>query len=173
VPALEQILTALLEYPEREVYLDFKQVDLEKLATLIQQYGVAQQIIFTHRDHENCKAIKRLVPSIRTMLWITGTVQEDTISKFEAAFNSGFEGLDIIQIHLVDADQREGWRYRVQREYLESAHQRLEQKGLELEVLPYQFEDSTLFELLDLGIRRFAVDEPKVFIEALQRYGES
>jgi glycerophosphoryl diester phosphodiesterase len=173
VPSLEQVLAVLAEHSEREVYLDFKQADLESLAALIRQYGVARQIIFAHNDHENCKTVKRLVPEIRTMLWIPGRVPEATVRKFEEARQTGFDSLNIIQIHLADAETNDAWRYKVSRGFLQEALRQLGEAGLELEVLPFQFDQSSLFELLDMGIRRFAVDEPRVFVETLGRYFES
>lgn len=177
VPSLERVLAALAIHPERELYLDYKQVDLDKLAALIERCGVERQIIFCHQDHENCRIMKRLVPGIRTMLWISGgsNPEAEVARKFAAAADSGFDALDIVQIHLVDADNSgettsSPWAYKVQREYLQMALEQLADKGLELEVLPFHFSQESLFALLDIGIRRFAVDEPKVFVATLERY---
>ncbi|SFL99848.1 Glycerophosphoryl diester phosphodiesterase [Paenibacillus sp. 1_12] len=178
VPSLEQVLAVLASHPERELYLDYKQVDLDKLAALIERCGVERQIIFCHRDHDNCRIMKRLVPGIRTMLWISGgsNPEAEVARKFAEAAVSGFDALDIVQIHLVDADNLSGeaqsgpWRYKVQREYLQMALGQLAEKGLELEVLPFHFSEDSLFALLDLGVRRFAVDEPRVFVATLERY---
>ncbi|MGG1518681.1 glycerophosphodiester phosphodiesterase family protein [Paenibacillus oryzisoli] len=173
IPALAHILAVLAEHPERELYLDYKQVDLGALAGLIRRYGVGSQIIFAHNDYNNCCTVKELLPDVRTMLWVSGRVPEAAMRKFEEMAEADFASLDIIQLHLVNAeeDQAEaGWNYRLPRPFLASALQRLQEKGRELEVLPFYFDDASLFDLLDLGIRRFAVDEPKVFVESLQRY---
>ncbi|WP_165972176.1 glycerophosphodiester phosphodiesterase [Paenibacillus piri] len=167
VPALEQILAVLAGHPERELYLDYKQVDLEKLAELIGRYGLGRQIIFCHREHENCKTMKRLAPAVRTMLWIPDGEIE---GNFANALETGFDSLDIIQLHLKDAEAGGEWRYKVGRDYLQQALSRLSETDRELEVLPFHFDQDSLFALLDIGIRRFAVDEPKVFVETLSRY---
>jgi glycerophosphoryl diester phosphodiesterase len=39
-----------------------------------------------------------------------------------------------------------------------------------LEVLPYKFDKKNLFRLLDMGIRWFAVDEPKRFIACVEEW---
>jgi glycerophosphoryl diester phosphodiesterase len=154
-------------HSDREVYLDYKQVDLVDLAAEIQKFGVGRRVIFCHRDHENCKMMKRLSPEIRTMLWIP---DKEIDYKFEEVLNTGFEALDIVQIHLADAAKGEEWRYRVQRPFLLNALEHLTEAGLELEVLPFYLDQDSLFGLLDMGIKRFAVDEPKVFVDALDRY---
>jgi len=170
VPSLKQVLDVLSEHPEREVYLDYKNVDLENLAAQINQSGVARQIIFTHCDHENCIAMKRLVPELRTMMWVTGKDPEKTARRFEEAKHTGFDSLDIIQFHLVDEENAQSWRYKVKREFVETAFKTLRDAGRELEVLPYHLDQKSLFELLDIGVRRFAVDQPSVFVELLSRY---
>ncbi|MBB6731555.1 glycerophosphodiester phosphodiesterase [Cohnella zeiphila] len=174
IPSLDDVLAVLAAHPDRELYLDYKEVDLAKMAALIGQRGVGRQIIFAHRDHENCKKVKRLAPEVRTMMWVPGSVPEATIRAYENARETGFDSLDIIQIHLVDDDNREsGWRYRVGRDFLQTVYRQLTEAGMELEVLIARFDQDTLFDLLDLGIRRFAVDEPKVFLQTLDRYPQS
>ncbi|MCS7464843.1 glycerophosphodiester phosphodiesterase family protein [Paenibacillus doosanensis] len=167
VPSLAQIFSVLAQYPERELYLDFKEVDLEQMALLIKEYGIGRQIIFCHCDHENCKTVKRLAPEVRTMQWIS----DQTVDfRFQETRETGFASLDIVQIHLVDDRADGGWRYRLQREFLQEALTHVNEAGLELEVLPFHFDQDSMFELLDMGIRRFAVDEPKVFVETIDRY---
>ncbi|MDR6553317.1 glycerophosphodiester phosphodiesterase family protein [Paenibacillus qinlingensis] len=174
IPDLEHIFKVLAEHAERELYLDYKSVDLESLAELIGKYGVARQLIFAHNDHGNCSAMKRLVPEVRTMLWISGRVPETLMRTCTEVLEGDSSTLDIIQLHLVDEEAAtEGeWRYRVPQSYVADTLAQLEERGLELEVLPFHFADRDVFELLDMGIRRYAVDEPKRFVEVLQRYFE-
>lgn len=85
---------------------------------------------------------------------------------------TGFDSLDMIQLHLPDAEEKQTWRYKLQKAFIQEALQHLANAGMELEVLPYKFEQDDLFELLNMGIRRYAVDEPSVFVELLNRYFE-
>lgn len=170
VPSLDQVLPVLSQHPERQLYLDFKQVDLEVMAAQIREYGAAKQIIFAHNDHENCKTVKRLIPEVRTMLWIPVRFPEAAMNKFAEVRQTGFDSLDIIQLHLPDAEERSHWRYKLQREFIDHALHQLTAAGLELEVLPFKFDRKDLFELLQMGIRRYAVDEPSVFVELLNDY---
>jgi glycerophosphoryl diester phosphodiesterase len=171
IPSLEQILAVLAKNPERELYLDYKQVDLVKLAELIRSYGVGKQIIFAHNDYGNCCTVKQLLPEVRTMLWVSGRQPEAAMGKFDDMQQLEFGSLDIIQLHLVDAEQTgEGWNYRLSQSFLAAALQRLKERGLELEVLPFHFDDKSIFELLNMGIQRYAIDEPNVFVETLKRY---
>ena len=171
VPALSEVLAILAENPEREIYLDYKEVDLTKLAALIREYGVEQQVIFAHCDDENCKIIKRLAPKIRTMLWISGGgTPEGIAQRFAEADEAGFADLDMVQIHLRDQADADSWRYQVQPDFLRQALSKTSEAGVELEVLIFHFDPQSLYALLDMGIRRFAVDEPKRFVETLRHY---
>lgn len=170
VPSLEQVLAVLSEHPDRQLYLDFKQVDLEVLAGLIRDYDVARQIIFAHNSHENCKSVKRLVPEVRTMLWIPVRSSETAMQTFTDIRQTGFDSLDIVQLHLPDGEGKQPWRYKLEKGFIQESLQHLAEAGMALEVLPFKFEQEDLFELLDMGIRRYAVDEPSVFIELLNRY---
>jgi glycerophosphoryl diester phosphodiesterase len=170
VPSLAQVLAVLSEHSDRQLYLDFKQVDLEMLAALIRDYGVARQIIFAHNNYENCRTVKRLVPDVRTMLWIPARLPETAMQTFTDIRQTGFDSLDIVQLHLPDSEEKQAWRYKLQKDFIQDALQHLMDAGMELEVLPFKFEQEDLFELLNMGIRRYAVDEPSVFVELLNRY---
>lgn len=171
VPSLAEALEILAQHPEREIYLDYKEVDLQRLAALIRDYGVERQVIFAHNDYENCKTLKRLAPAVRTMLWISGGgTPEGIAQRFAEADDAGFAGLDMVQIHLRDLPAPARWRYQVEPDFLHQALSRTSAAGVELEVLIFHFDPQSLYALLDMGIRRFAVDEPKRFVETLRHY---
>ena len=97
---------------------------------------------------------------------------ETAMQTFTDIRQTGFESLDIVQLHLPDGEEKRPWRYKLEKGFIQEALQYLAEAGMELEVLPFKFEQEDLFELLNMGIRRFAVDEPSVFVERLKRYVE-
>jgi len=99
VPSLAEVFEELKAHPEWQLYLDLKKVDLEKLGALIEEYEVGHQIIFAHHLQENLIRFSQIAPEVRTMLWIGGT-PEEIRGKFLAALDSGFEGLNQVQLHL-------------------------------------------------------------------------
>lgn len=171
VPTLEETFQAMTGHPDRLVYLDLKDVDLTVLAKLIKDYGMNRQVIFTHNNQQNCIAMKQYVEDIPTMLWIGGKA-EAIKNKFNTALQNGFEGLSQVQLHLNDKESFTDWRYQLEPEFIRYAVKEVSERGLDLEVLPYQFDKETLYALLDMGIYWYAVDEPKRFISYVAQWRE-
>lgn len=169
VPTLEETFKAMKGQPDRLVYLDLKDVDLSELAKMIKDYSMSAQVIFTHNNRENCMTMKRYVKDMRTMLWIGGKAPA-IMEKFNRAKEAEFEGLNQVQLHLNDTESFTDWRYQLDPSFVEYALEETSKRGLDLEVLPYKFDKKNLFRLLDMGIRWFAVDEPKRFIACVEEW---
>ena len=169
VPSVEETFLKMKGHPERLVYLDLKDVDLCALSKLIKDYKVERQVIFTHKNQQNCITMKKYSPSIRTMLWIGGTA-EGIKEKFYKAMHNRFEGLDQVQLHLNDKADINGWRYQLDIEFVKYAVQEVTRCDLDLEVLPFKFDKETLHMLLDFGIRWYATDEPKRFLQDVNEW---
>jgi len=172
VPLLEDVLRAMKEHPEREIYLDFKQVDLGALAAMIEEYDVAKQIIFCHNRQQTCAEMRARIPGLRTMLWIGGE-PEEIQTKFAAAADTGFKDLDQVQLHLNVRKTDGAIEYELPDTFLKRAIAQTRTHGVDLEVLPFQFDDPSLFTLLNLGIRWFATDHPGRFSEAVARWSST
>lgn len=169
IPLLEEVFQEMQGKPERQVYLDLKELDLQALGRLIDSYGVNEQIIFTHKIQDNCIRMKQIARGVRSMLWIGGNA-EQIEGKFDAALDNGFEGLDQVQIHLNDDPQAGEWPYQIQPEFLKRALAECGQRGVDLEVLPFHFNNEAIHRLLDLGIRWYATDEPARFLAAVNSW---
>lgn len=170
VPTLEEVLETMKVHEERLLYLDFKDVDLRELVGLIKSYDIENRIIFTHNNQQNCIKVKNMMGSIKTMLWIGGS--EKSIKKgFEKALSTEFRGLDQVQLHLNDGEEKTtGWRYDLEISYLKYCYDMTSQYGVDLEVLPYEFDREDIKALLDIGIRWFAVDYPRKFVSYVKAY---
>lgn len=173
VPLLEDVFKEMKGRPERHVYLDLKELDLKALGELIDRYEVNEQIIFTHKIQDNCIRMKQIAQGVRSMLWIGGTA-EQIEQKFDAALASGFNGLDQVQIHLNDDKEQGDWPYQIKPEFLKRALAECGRSGIDLEVLPFHFDNGAIHKLLELGIRWYATDEPARFLAAVKGWtGES
>lgn len=169
VPSLSEALRQLKGHPERQIYLDLKTVDLDKLGAEIQELGVGRQVIFCHNRQENLIRFSHIAPEVRTMLWIGGK-PEAIKAAFEKARQSGYEGLNQIQLHLHRDKTRDGIAYQIDDAFLRYALDETRKAGLDLEVLPFEFDDASLHALLDLGIRWYANDYPKKFADSVRRW---
>ena len=100
------------------------------------------------------------------MIWIGGS-PGDIKKKFSRVVDSEFAGVDQIQLHLHDKKGNNPFRYQLERDFLEQAHQTTRDAAVDLEVFPFKFDETSLHELLNIGIRWFATDEPKRFKESI------
>lgn len=169
VPALSEVFEQLRSHPERQLYLDLKRVDLEALGRLIEEYGVGGRIIFAHNVQDNLIRFSRIVPKVRTMLWIGGK-PEEIKARFDRALRSGFEGLSQVQLHLHSRETEQGIEYLLEEEFLQYALEQTQEAGLDLEVLPFEFDDASLHRLLEQGLRWYATDYPKRFAGSVDRW---
>jgi glycerophosphoryl diester phosphodiesterase len=169
-PKLSDIFELALQAPGRELYLDLKDVDLEKLADLVKKSGVAERCVFCHCDAENCREIKRHV-DIRCMLWIGG-MPEDIMSKFSDALKNDLDVLDQIQLHLnqsEDAFSRD-WSYDLSPAFLAEALRETERLGLDLELFPWKMNERDILRMLAMGFTWFCTDYPLKFKEILNKW---
>ena len=170
VPTLEEVLTELGLRPQAWIYLDLKNVDLDQLAAMLQKHGVTPRVIFCHNKIANCRKMRAAAPGLRTMLWIGGDV-DDIKRGFRNAAADEFRGLDQVQLHLKrDSGVKDRVQYQMDEAFLVEALDVAGEKGIELEVLPFEFDCTSLSDLLDLGIRWFATDEPKRFKDCVAKH---
>lgn len=169
VPSLAEVFGELQKHPKYQLYLDLKKVNLESLGKLIDEYGVADRIIFAHNLHESLINFRKYAPEVRTMLWIGGTADEIK-GKFDAALQSGFRELNQVQLHLRRIADEQDIMYELDGQYLKYALKTTRDAGLDLEVLPWEYNESSIHHLLDLGIRWYAVNGPKRFTDTVAEW---
>lgn len=165
VPSVQEVFEAMRGLPERRLYVDLKNVDMQALGRLILEYGVSEQVLFTHNRIESCLSMREVVPSIQCMLWIGGS--PDRIKEtYIALRDSGFEGVNQVQFHLnPNPDEKAEWPYELDFDFIAASLQETRKAGIDLEVLPFRMEDSAIKRLLDMGIRWFATDEPSRLLD--------
>jgi glycerophosphoryl diester phosphodiesterase len=168
IASLEQLFAILQEYPERNMVIDYKRVSIKTLADMIKKYGVGKQITFACNDPALLREFKSYVPEGRTKNWLGGTA-EVIKEKFARIQQENFQDITEVQLHLNDAAGK-SWRYDLDPEFVSSALQITKKHGVLLQVLPWKFERSDLFAILDLGVRSFAVDYPNKFKKVCADY---
>jgi len=166
VPALTEVFEEMKGRPEREAYLDLKDVDLDKLQRLIEQFGVSRQVIFVHGDPAMCLKLSGLFPDARTMTWLGGAPSQIR-QRFEEMARAGFKGINQIQLHLQTTQTQPEIRYVFDNEFLRGALEKAEAAGAALQVRPFSFDRTSLRALMDLGIRWYVTDEPRRFAETI------
>lgn len=171
IPKMSELLDVLRNDKSRNMIIDYKRVELELLAQMIREYGVGSQITFAFCDRAVCRKMKSLVPEIRTKNWLGGSA-ESIMDQFETLKKEDFADITEVQIHLNDLPDKKGngWRYQITPDFLRDALAVTKEKGVLLQVLPWHFEREDLVQILDLGVRSFAVDFPNKFTKVCAGY---
>lgn len=177
VPTVREVFEHMKKDPSRCLYADIKNYDaerfpvlLEQFLSLVREYGLAGRIIVAGMDHElNCR-FKKELPEIRTMQWI-GFDPAGRMAEFRRLAGLGFAGLDMVQFHLRYRGSVPGdpWIYDLPLANIREAFGILKER---LEVFPFgAFTREAIHELLEIGIKQFATDEPVRFSKILAEEG--
>lgn len=195
IPRMTDVFAAMRGRPERHLYLDIKNVDLRRLAALVQEYGVNRQVVLATSKPETIREWKKLVPESDTLLWMRGG-EKGLGKRLDALRQTGFSGITQLQIHIFplasihealeisgatpaqieySPGQAEPARgpYTLPDRFIVELGKELRQHGILFQALPYTSDSSVYARLLDLGIASFATDHPDVTQREIRRYYEA
>ncbi len=167
IPTLEEVFSVMQGHPEKLMYLDYKHIDMDRLAALVHKYRLEKQIIFTTKEHNLIIEWKKRIPESLTMIWIGGSLQnkKDT---FSALQKTKFEGLTTLQIH-VKLDK--SGQFTPNAEYLKTCQSEVEQYGVLFQVLPWKINNPEVYQkLMDIGVRSFATDYSEMTVSVYNNY---
>jgi glycerophosphoryl diester phosphodiesterase len=174
VSRLAEVFERMKGRPERHLYLDIKNVDLEKLAAEVKAAGVERQVVLASPKHATLREWKTLVPESDTLIWIPGTEAEKR-EKIETLRKAGFEGITQLQVHVrLPGDAKDvapGEPFSPSRAFLMELSGELAGKGILFQTLPYGAKDPAIYaQLLDAGLASFATDHPEITLKAVREY---
>jgi glycerophosphoryl diester phosphodiesterase len=173
---ISEVFEQMKGRPERHLYLDIKNVDLEKLAAEVKAAGVERQVVLASPKHEILRQWKALAPESDTLLWMPGS-EEAKRKQIEALRKTNFDGITQIQVHVRlpgDAkDIKPGEPFSPSRAFLRELSSELAGRGILFQTLPYGAKDAGIYsQLLDAGLASFATDHPEITLKAVRDYYE-
>jgi glycerophosphoryl diester phosphodiesterase len=170
IPTLESVFSAMRGRPERLLYLDIKAADLELLVTLIRDYDLESQVIFTTTHHRLIRDWKKRLPQSLTLLWNGGSEAELT-KKLAAVRDADFEGITHLQIHVRVGELASDEPFMPSTEFLRKTGEKLKERGIVFQTLPWECSDRRAYvKLLELGAESFATDYPEVTLDAVAEF---
>jgi hypothetical protein len=170
VPSLEEVLALMAEHPERELYLDIKAAEYERVKECVAGHGRIGQTIWGGLDEQTRMRAKK-IDGIRTFASIGGDVSEIRAG-FERAAVSGFEGISHLQLHLRTAEISPHIVYALDGVFVRRAVAQTRAAGAVLQVRPFRYNPASLDWLIDQGVRCFETNEPRQFIDCIRRSQE-
>ncbi len=170
IPTLESVFEAMSGHPERFIYLDYKQIDMDRLARMVKSYGLERQIIFTTKHHNLIMDWHARIPESLSLLWIGGS-QENIEETFASIRENDFLGITTLQIHVKEAVADSGQPFTPSPEYLDERREEVSARGILFQVLPWRIMDPEVYvHLMELGVRSFATDYPLMTVELYQNF---
>lgn len=170
IPTLAEVFAEMRGRPERLLYLDIKKAELDPLVSLIHEFGVEDQVIFTTTHHQLIRDWKRRVPESLTLLWNGGS-EEALRKKLAQVRAADFEGITHLQIHVKVGDLESAEPFMPSTKFLREIDRELHDRGIVFQVLPWECSDKRAYvKLLELGADSFATDYPEVTLEAVEDF---
>ena len=171
VQRMSDMFTYLAAHPDRQMYIDIKNVDLEQLAREARGAGVAGRLILASTDYAVIRRWKALAPESATLHWMGGT-EKVLAGRFETLRKTGFADITQLQIHVRVKNEADGKETMTpSAHFLREAGRELRTHGIVFQTLPWQSKDPKLFwKLMDLGAASFATDYPDVTMRAIREY---
>jgi glycerophosphoryl diester phosphodiesterase len=157
--------------PDRMLYLDIKNVDLQELAKEVRANDVTKQIVFTSTKYDLIRDFKKLVPESQTLNWMGGTEEELTqrIAEVRAA---NFEGITQLQLHVrLNTNSAGAEPFNLSRKFIRETGVEVRKHGIIFQILPWDVNQPEVYwQLMDLGAMAFATDHPDVVVKAVRDY---
>jgi len=171
VSKISDVLKLMSGRPERRLYLDIKNVDLNQLASEVRAAGVVKQVVFTSTDYELIRSWKKIVPESMTLNWMGGTEAQlkERLGKLRA---EKFAGITQLQLHVrLNTNSASAEPFDLPRGFLRSVGDELRQHGVIYQSLPWGVaEPKVYWQLMDLGVMAFATDHPDITVKAVRDY---
>jgi len=170
IPTLAGIFAAMRGHPDRILYMDFKSLKLDRLATLVRKFKVERQIIFTSEKPQHIREWKKLVPESMTLLWNRGT-EEELAKKMDDLRKTDFAGITHLQIHVKVVDIKSDEPFIPGSPFLQSLGKELKAHHIVFQVFPAECTDEQAYQrLMALGVESFATDYPELTLHAMQTF---
>jgi glycerophosphoryl diester phosphodiesterase len=171
VSRIADVFKVMQGKPERQLYLDIKNVDLKKLAEEVREHEVTRQVILASTVHEIIRQWKRLVPESQTLHWMGGS-EAELQKRLNSLRAVGFEGVTQLQLHIrLNTNSASAEPFTLSRTFIRSVGTELRSRGILLQALPWAVADAVVYhQLLDLGVASFATDHPDVTLKAVRDY---
>lgn len=171
VSKLSDALKLMTGKPERNMYLDIKNVDFKQLAREVIEHKVQSQIILASTKVEQIREFKRLVPEAQTLHWMGGT-EESLKARLDALRAENFADITQLQLHVrMNTNSASAEPFNLSREFIRSTGEELRQRKILFQSIPWGIaEPKVYWQLLDLGVMSFATDFPDVTWKAVRDY---
>ena len=173
IPRISDVFDAMKGRPERRLYLDVKEVPLEKMAEMARERGVQRQLILASTDYEHIRLWKKLLPDSKTLLWI-GNREPGARERIEALRKANFADITQLQIHVRVPDIAAAEPFEPTSPFIREVGDEIRPRGILFQVLVVGSDSPDAYrKLMDLGVESFATDDPLVTLKVMREHADT
>ena len=170
IPKISDVFDAMKGHPERWLYLDVKEVPLEKMAELARERGIEKQLILASTHYEHLHEWKKLLPTSQTLLWM-GEKEPKLRERMEELRKANFADITELQIHVRVPHLTAADPFDPTSAFLTSVRDEIIPKGILFQVLVIGTDSPIAYQkLMDLGVQSFATDDPLVTLNVMRQH---
>jgi glycerophosphoryl diester phosphodiesterase len=171
VSKISEAFDLMKGHPERQLYLDIKNISLPQLAKEVQSRGIDKQVILASTKYEIIREWKALVPQSQTLLWLGGD-EAKLNGRLDEVRKSNFADITQLQIHIrLNKDKRSSEPFTPSSAFMVKVGKEIRSHHILFQSLPWDVADPNIYSaLLDLGVASFATDHPDVTVQAVKDY---
>ena len=171
VPQLSEVFERMRGKPQRQLCLDFKYVDLKRVAELVRSSGVEKQVVLATTDYDVVRQWKTLLPDAPAMIWM-GEPEVKLKERLDTLRAVGFAGINRLQFHpRANTNSASAEPFTISRAFLRATADEMRARGIVFEAFPRGITDPKAYwQLLDLGVATFSTDYPELAVKAVRDY---
>jgi len=181
VPRLDELFEHMRGRLERRLYLDLKDVAMERLADAVSAAGVERQVMVASNNYAELRAWTALQPTTaQTLYWMgigNDTDETPLHQRFAELRTNDFAGVTQLQVHaslrlpLADVRRDTVDPFAPSDAFFRAVAQELRERGVLFQSLPWgESSEAVYAKLLDLGVQSFASDYPDVTLAAIRAW---
>lgn len=170
IPRISEVLDCMQGRKDRMLYMDVKKVPLDKLAALVRERGVDEQVILATPHYDEIHEWKRLLPKSQTLLW-NGREEIRLREQMTELKKADFADITQLQIHVHVLDLNASEPFDPSSDFLREVRQEIQPRGILFQVLVIGSDNPEAYKkLMDIGIMSFATDNPMVALKVMSEY---
>lgn len=168
VARLDEVFDEMKGRPERWLYLDIKDVSLERMAKMALQRGIENQLILASTDYRHIRQWKKMLPTSGTLLWMGG--EESALRKrIDEVRKTDFADITQFQIHVNVGDLNSADPFSPRSAFLSEVAKEIKSRGILYSTWVRGSDDPEAYrKLLDVGFNSFSSDDPQVALKVMR-----
>ncbi len=170
VARLDEVFDEMKGHPDRWLYLDIKDVSLQRMAKMALQRGIENQLILASTNYRHIREWRKMLPTSGTLLWMGG--EESALKKrIDDLRKVDFADITQFQIHVDVGDLTSTNPFSPRSAFLSEVAKEIKSRGILYSTWVRGSANPDAYrKLLDVGFNSFSSDDPHVALKVMREH---